>query len=170
MYTEHIGSFYRYKCEQQHCYCDPKLNINSVLLIIGLVSQVTEKWLGWCYIWSKYWPPLKGKDTVIQSLPHLENVCPQNVTTCSSGKSGEFRVICSLLVITKVLAVFTGNRECDTLPTTSWNWASTDHQRFVALHHGSSKHNVAIIVYIRSFEQFSRLKCSWTLSCSFEYE
>ena len=52
----------------------------------------------------------------------------------------------------------------------SWKWASTDCQQFLALHHGLSKCQVAVISYIHSRDRLYRLKHSVSLSYSFENE
>jgi hypothetical protein len=60
--------------------------------------------------------------------------------------------------------------ESNTLVPQSWKWASTERQRFLALHHGYSKRNVAVNGYIQSSNLFYWLKLSVSLGCSCENE
>ena len=84
--------------------------------------------------------------------------------------SGNWTEICSLYCISVVLAAFTGHRDSDTLSAWSWKWASTEHQWFLALHDGYTKHKMASNFYIWRFDWFYRLKCSGSLSCWIENE
>jgi len=69
-----------------------------------------------------------------------------------------------------MLAAFIAKKGSRTLPAPFWKWASTQCQRYLEFYHGKIKCGVAVIVYIRSFDRFCRLKCSWTLGCSIIHE
>jgi len=43
-----------------------------------------------------------------------------------------------------------------------------ERRQSLVLHHGKSKYDAAIIVYIRSFDCYYKLKQSWIISCCFE--
>jgi len=60
----------------------------------------------------------------------------------------------------KVLAAFIAKRANNTPPAPSSKSMPTERQQFLALHPGYSKHNVAIVVYIPSFDRVYRLKPS----------
>jgi len=66
----------------------------------------------------------------------------------------------------EVLAAFIGKREWETLPAPSWKSAWMDHQQLLAVHHGESQRNVAVIVYIHCCDCFCMLKGARTLSSS----
>jgi len=113
-----------------------------------------------------HWPYFKAKEIVTRSLPHSENERQWSFNDFESCKSGNWKVTCPLLCITDVLTAFKGQRESDMLPAWSWNWASTERQRFLALHNGQWKRQMAANGCIRSFDRFNRLQCSGSLSCS----
>ena len=54
-------------------------------------------------------------------------------------KSGNYKVLWSLLYMIKVLASFIRKSESDRFPAPAWKWVSTEGQRFLVLHLGWSK-------------------------------
>jgi len=144
--------------------------VNGVSMIFALAWRVIEVAIGCRQSYMRYWLYFNATEKVRCSLPHSETERQQSVNHFSSCKSGIWKVICSLLCISVVLAVFEGQRDCDTLPAWSWKWASTEHQSFLALHDGKSKRKMAANVYIWSFDWIYRLKCSGSLSSSIEIE
>ena len=72
--------------------------------------------------------------------------------------------------ITEVLAAFIGKGETETFLPPSWKWASMECQPLLALHHGQSQRDVAVIVYKHHFDCFWTLNSSWILSGCFVNE
>jgi len=74
-----------------------------------------------------------GKIITTRSLCHLENECQQSINKfwlCVLGNHTTNRL---QLVIKQFLAAFIGKTDCNTLPATSWKWASTEHQQFLIM-------------------------------------
>jgi len=88
---------------------------------------------------SKYWPPLWPKIVFTISLPPPQNLRQWSVHNCWSCILCNQRAIQPCQYISIVLATVLGKNAKDNIATTSWKWVSTERQRFLVLHHGSSK-------------------------------
>jgi len=95
-----------------------------------------------------YWLAFQAQERATLSLPHSEYEHQWSVNNFWSYKSGNSEAIWSLLCIIKVLAAYIGKRDRATFSAPSWKWASTEHERFLAFHHCSSKRDASVIVYI----------------------
>jgi len=56
-------------------------------------------------------------------------------------------------------ATFLGKNDFDNIVTMPWKWASTDHQRFQALHLRKSRVYVTTLIHNRTVGPLSRQKC-----------
>ena len=69
-------------------------------------------------------------------LANILNRCQQSMNNLWSCKYGYWNVIWLMLYITDVLATFVSQNECDTVAIWFWEWTSTEHTRYSALHFG----------------------------------
>jgi len=82
---------------------------------------------------SIYWPPWWSKPTETCALQHPENECQRSVTDCWLCILGNLGGCRLYKVRNEALAAFVVKRDCETLSTPSWEWASMEHQRFLVV-------------------------------------
>ena len=71
-----------------------------------------------------------------RSLPNPENECQWSVNDVQLWILGKLNDDWMLISINKVLAIFIGKINSNTLPVPSWKWASTEQQLFAVLQLG----------------------------------
>jgi len=103
-----IGRLFREKREPQAPCPILNMSVNGASTIFGLVSQAIQMRFGRYYAYSKYWPPLSGKQIEPRSLPHHENWHQWSINDFWPFIMGVQSMMNWLLCIYDVLTVFSG--------------------------------------------------------------
>jgi hypothetical protein len=114
-----------------------------------------------------YWLPEWSKQTEWWSRPHSENNSQQSVNNRQSCIPGTLIGVMLQSAIIDISAAFIVTRGREMLYAPALKWSPTEHEAFLATHHGLSQHDMAIIVYINYSDCICSLKGSCTLNDSF---
>jgi len=96
------------------------ISVNRASTIFDLGRQVIKMSFSSSQVEYRYCQPLLAKEEGARSLPHSENERQQSVNDFLSCKSGNWKLICSLLRITDLLEAVLVKKGCDTVTSPFW--------------------------------------------------
>jgi len=104
------------------------VSVNGVSMIYGLVSKLIGKRVACCYSYHTYWLPCQAKYQATQIQPNAEHQSLWSDNDFWFCMYVNCKAICSQLCITKVLAAFIADKECNTVTSRFPKLASTERQ------------------------------------------